>query len=393
MKPFSIFTYIIGIVFSFVLFSSTQAKDIMCTMEYAPVCGEIQVQCVKAPCPPIKETFANTCIAKQSWATNLREGKCPDIIPGGDNDEHGCKASAGYVWDEELLQCIRPWETDLNTILRAYQKEITIYNTSDTFMPQSYVTREQAAKMLMTMIDQSWTQEWMLKQPIGSCNWKDDASIDPTLASQVTRSCTKGLFKGSDQGYFSPHQAITREHMGFIFERLSTFIPEMRNQPILIEKNSTQAYTRIDFIHTLHDFSQIIESIHHQNFWEEIKNLEKAQEIWKSKNINNYTLIQTRLCFCPREYTRPMSYEVKNGKVVVKTVSYVDKDEIKQPPLGIELNSIDDAFALIQDAITRRVDTLTVEYDEVYGYPTKIFIDYSRMMADEELNLSFKLIP
>lgn len=66
MKPFSIFTYIIGIVFSFVLFSSTQAKDIMCTMEYAPVCGEIQVQCVKAPCPPIKETFANTCIAKQS---------------------------------------------------------------------------------------------------------------------------------------------------------------------------------------------------------------------------------------------------------------------------------------------------------------------------------------
>lgn len=76
-------------------------------------------------------------------------------MPGGDNDEHGCKASAGYVWDEELLQCIRPWETDLNTILRAYQKEITIYNTSDTFMPQSYVTREQAAKMLMTMIDQS----------------------------------------------------------------------------------------------------------------------------------------------------------------------------------------------------------------------------------------------
>lgn len=35
----------------------------MCTMEYAPVCAEVQVQCVKAPCFPVKQTFGNTCSA------------------------------------------------------------------------------------------------------------------------------------------------------------------------------------------------------------------------------------------------------------------------------------------------------------------------------------------
>ncbi len=32
-----------------------------CTMEYAPVCGERDVVCVRAPCPPVQETFGNTC--------------------------------------------------------------------------------------------------------------------------------------------------------------------------------------------------------------------------------------------------------------------------------------------------------------------------------------------
>lgn len=35
----------------------------MCTMQYAPVCAEVQVQCIKAPCYSIKQTFWNTCTA------------------------------------------------------------------------------------------------------------------------------------------------------------------------------------------------------------------------------------------------------------------------------------------------------------------------------------------
>jgi len=38
---------------------------------------------------------------------------CPDAgttIVGGDSDEHGCKASAGYSWCEEKGKCLRTWE-------------------------------------------------------------------------------------------------------------------------------------------------------------------------------------------------------------------------------------------------------------------------------------------
>lgn len=31
---------------------------------------------------------------------------------GGDSDEHGCKASAGYTWCESKQKCIRMWEED-----------------------------------------------------------------------------------------------------------------------------------------------------------------------------------------------------------------------------------------------------------------------------------------
>jgi len=31
-------------------------------------------------------------------------------MPGSDRDEHGCIASAGYTWCEAKQKCLRPWE-------------------------------------------------------------------------------------------------------------------------------------------------------------------------------------------------------------------------------------------------------------------------------------------
>ncbi|MDD2907181.1 MAG: hypothetical protein PHH98_00935 [Candidatus Gracilibacteria bacterium] len=46
------------------LASTDMSNDVrMCTLEYAPVCAEVQVQCIKAPCFPVNETFGNACMA------------------------------------------------------------------------------------------------------------------------------------------------------------------------------------------------------------------------------------------------------------------------------------------------------------------------------------------
>ena len=35
------------------------------------------------------------------------------MMPGGDQDEHGCKASAGFTWSVVRNRCVRIWETGM----------------------------------------------------------------------------------------------------------------------------------------------------------------------------------------------------------------------------------------------------------------------------------------
>jgi hypothetical protein len=56
-----------------VLFDGAQKN---CTKEYKPVCGESEVQCIKAPCPPLKQTYGNRCEAENARAKNITEGEC-----------------------------------------------------------------------------------------------------------------------------------------------------------------------------------------------------------------------------------------------------------------------------------------------------------------------------
>jgi hypothetical protein len=57
----------------------------VCTDEYQPVCGEVQVQCIKAPCPPIQQNYPNRCFALQAGATIVGTGICHKPV-GQDND-------------------------------------------------------------------------------------------------------------------------------------------------------------------------------------------------------------------------------------------------------------------------------------------------------------------
>ena len=62
-------------------FVHASEKPTVCTMEYAPVCGEVEVQCIKAPCNPVKQTFGNTCMANAAEAKNITQGECANTEP------------------------------------------------------------------------------------------------------------------------------------------------------------------------------------------------------------------------------------------------------------------------------------------------------------------------
>ena len=72
-----------------------------CTREYRPVCGEVEVQCIKAPCPPLKTTFSNRCEAENAKAKNITEGECLDENP----DPEGACLSFDGNWLAESQEC------------------------------------------------------------------------------------------------------------------------------------------------------------------------------------------------------------------------------------------------------------------------------------------------
>lgn len=54
-----------------------QREADICAEIYAPVCANVQIQCIKAPCYPIKETFGNSCEACQNpLVDSYNEGAC-----------------------------------------------------------------------------------------------------------------------------------------------------------------------------------------------------------------------------------------------------------------------------------------------------------------------------
>lgn len=54
-----------------------QRKADFCTEDYTPVCATVQIQCIKAPCYPIQETFSNACNAcKNPLVSSYLAGAC-----------------------------------------------------------------------------------------------------------------------------------------------------------------------------------------------------------------------------------------------------------------------------------------------------------------------------
>ncbi len=113
----------------------------------------------------------------------------------------------------------------------------------------------------------------------------------------------------------------------------------------------------------------------------EQRDLSRARRLWSSQGIDDYEFVVRRDCYCAL------------GGVVVRVVvqdHLVVSREIDLTGVAVPSSmaylypSIEGLFGVLQGAIDDRADEVTVRYDASFGFPTDLWIDYDRRMADEE---------
>ena len=106
---------------------------------------------------------------------------------------------------------------------------------------------------------------------------------------------------------------------------------------------------------------------------------------WADHGSLSYSFEINRGCFCLMAGRR-IRVTVSAGAVTA--AQYLDSGGTVEPAFIAYLPTVPDLFDLVEDAITRQADVLSVSYDPYYGHPTRIQIDYSANAADDEITLT-----
>lgn len=113
---------------------------------------------------------------------------------------------------------------------------------------------------------------------------------------------------------------------------------------------------------------------------------QNPQALWEAQELQNYRYTLQVSCFCLREMTQPVVIEVRDGQVA--SITYTEDGTAADPSLFERYDSIDDLFAVIDEAEAQDPARLDVTYAEETGVPLSVDIDISEQMADEELYLT-----
>jgi hypothetical protein len=116
---------------------------------------------------------------------------------------------------------------------------------------------------------------------------------------------------------------------------------------------------------------------------EEKIELSQARQKWNSAQIKNYEMHERLSCFCGG--LLEWDVFVKNG--IKDKVEYDESQAFGQTYDDIfdQARTIEDVFDFLEGLLDRELASLIVEYDDVYGFPKLISIDYVENIADDEI--------
>ena len=113
--------------------------------------------------------------------------------------------------------------------------------------------------------------------------------------------------------------------------------------------------------------------------------LDDSRKKWLDAGIANYTYRQDRSCFC--FFAGPADVTVINREIVSVRGLWPDSIDIGSDNFNI-FDTVIDLFDMVEDAIDRKVHQLDVTYDQQFGYPTSIAIDYQENTIDDEITIT-----
>jgi len=116
--------------------------------------------------------------------------------------------------------------------------------------------------------------------------------------------------------------------------------------------------------------------------------LDHARQKWQDANISHYRFHLFIGCFCVYTQDMPLIIEVKDGEVV--SMQYQSGKEIESGNVDYfqRFATIDKLFAQLKKDMGGEADKVTVEYDETYGFPKQVSVDFIENAMDDELVLT-----
>jgi len=112
--------------------------------------------------------------------------------------------------------------------------------------------------------------------------------------------------------------------------------------------------------------------------------LNANRQLWQSSQIESYKWVESISC----EWGGPLLRDIF---VVNNKKDRVDFDEsllfegLTDEDIFNAARTIDEAFDFIESLLSQNVASLNVEYDEIYGFPTIISVDYDIDFVDDEV--------
>ena len=115
-----------------------------------------------------------------------------------------------------------------------------------------------------------------------------------------------------------------------------------------------------------------------------LEELNDNRATWEAQNFSTYSLTFSHNCNCLDEVTATREALIENNAVT----SQVLKDGYKRLRTeDFQAWTVNELFELIA-LEESRADFLTVEYNELYGYPTFIQVDRDKQVADDEYTIT-----